>query len=77
MSNPTNPSAFPYAVPYDFHSVCAGMTLRDWFAGQALIGILASKTGIGIGVWEATAEYAYRHADAMLERREDPREDPE
>ena len=35
---PDNPPAFPRSGPlFD----CSGMTLRDWFAGQALQGALA------------------------------------
>jgi hypothetical protein len=47
------------------------MTLRDWFAGQALAGILASYAGaprLPDG-WDL-AEKAYAAADAMLKQRE-------
>lgn len=53
-----------------------GMSLRDWFAGQALAGTLAcmvegenpsfSDGGGGIG------SHCYRLADAMLRAREKP-----
>jgi hypothetical protein len=58
-----NPIAFPSAHPFGSEE---GMTLRDWFAGQALIGLL------GEGRWAAKilAEHAYRTADAMLAERE-------
>jgi hypothetical protein len=46
-----------------------GMTLRDWFAGQALAGMLA-KYGIADSLAETTAEDCYIHADAMLRARE-------
>lgn len=43
------------------------MSLRDWFAGQALAGILAgSNTG---GTWADDARSAYLAADAMLAAR--------
>jgi hypothetical protein len=43
-----------------------GMTLRDWFAGQALQGLLAStKTSDGLAI----AKDAYILADAMLRAR--------
>jgi hypothetical protein len=55
-----------------------GMTLRDWFAGQALAGTLASteydtfseKIDDNERLW--LAQDAYRHADAMLAKREVP-----
>ena len=45
-----------------------GMTLRDWFAGQALAGIMCSN-GRPTGD-EAKALWAYEMADAMLAARE-------
>ena len=58
-----------------------GMTLRDWFAGQALAGILANPT---VRDWEVAASemgdpdalvqvcalMAHKQADAMLAERE-------
>jgi len=45
-----------------------GMSLRDWFAGQALVAI------IGHPVWEGTddeiASDAYKAADAMMRARD-------
>ena len=45
----------------------SGMTLRDWFAGQALAGILAESAS---GSEEGIASVAYAMADAMLKARE-------
>jgi hypothetical protein len=42
------------------------MTLRDYFAGQALIGYLADGV---ISEPQYCATFAYRMADAMLEAR--------
>jgi hypothetical protein len=42
-----------------------GMSLRDWFAGQAL-GDASRRCGHAI----TAAEYAYKLADAMLKERE-------
>ena len=44
-----------------------GMSLRDWFAGQALVGINASNAGQDPNI---IARAAYRIADAMLTARE-------
>jgi hypothetical protein len=54
--------AFPRHA-YDGHD---GMSLRDWFAGQALAGLLAHT-----GESERNrAVAAYRYADAMLRARD-------
>ena len=45
-----------------------GMTLRDYFAGQALVGIITHPGGKA-GDWEGAAEDAYESSDAMLEER--------
>lgn len=49
-----------------------GMSLRDWFSGQALAGVLASKTfsNSGPGFEDFIATYAFNVADAMLKARE-------
>lgn len=41
-----------------------GMSLRDYFAGQALAGLLANDAQGGS--WDMDAENAYRAADAMM-----------
>lgn len=45
-----------------------GMTLRDLFAGMALIGLNANKI---CDIWpeETLAEAAYKQADAMIKAR--------
>ena len=54
---------------------CHGMSMRDWFAGMALQGMMASESsGDGImpryepaATWERrTATKAYQFAEAML-----------
>lgn len=45
-----------------------GMTLRDWFAGQALAGLCNGAHGYGA---ENTAAEAYSVADAMLAARKE------
>lgn len=59
--------------------IYTGMTLRDWFAGQALSGILTGGFADTIphddpeGGRQA-AEFAYQYADAMLRVRQSPQE---
>lgn len=45
----------------------AGMSLRDWFAGQALAGMLAKDDNL---TYEQAAQFAYCQADAMIAARE-------
>ena len=47
-----------------------GMSLRDWFAGQALAGWLAVETGTIMGYEPSIAKGCYDLADAMLAERE-------
>jgi hypothetical protein len=47
-----------------------GMTLRDWFAGQALAGMLAAPGNVAEMDCGERARYAYLNADAMLKARE-------
>ena len=49
-----------------------GMTLRDWFAGQALAGMAALYTqagGTSEEIADANAAVAYLMADAMIAER--------
>lgn len=48
-----------------------GMTLRDWFAGQALAGDLAATPNCRPSII-GSAERAYAYADAMLAERAKP-----
>ncbi len=52
-------------------TITGGMTLRDWFAGQALTGMLANDGGNGGLEERQWAEAAYAQADAMLAEREE------
>lgn len=45
-----------------------GFTLRDWFAGQYLTGIVASNESDGRPA-SLIAEFAYRAADALIAER--------
>jgi hypothetical protein len=68
-----NPSAFP-VLDFNPHPNAkrlecsdAGMTLRDWFAAQALSGLLISPSfAQGRDMF---AKAAYQYADAMMEAR--------
>lgn len=67
--NPTGGPAFPSETLE--YGLFPGMSLRDWFAGQALSGMINSphvKSGVGP---EDLAHDAYQFADAMLKARED------
>ena len=53
----------------------SGMSLRDWFAGKALIGLTSSIRACTDGEDyspEQMAEYCYECADAMLAERDKP-----
>ncbi len=52
----------------DKYGRVSGMTLRDWFAGQALAGLL--RDGIDVHGIDDSAYLAYEMADAMLKARE-------
>ncbi len=63
--------AFPVNV-YEGHTK-DGMTLRDYFAAQAMVGVLTMLRGGNEGlitVQESTSKYAYEWADAMLQARD-------
>jgi hypothetical protein len=57
-----NPTAESYSAASN-----AGMTLRDWFAGQVLIGLSVRREG---RTDAHDARNAYLLADAMLKARE-------
>ena len=62
--------AFPVNVDLGFQGVKTylGMTLRDWFAGQALSGMMANKSFTN-GNWDDLVSSAYGIADDMLRER--------
>lgn len=64
--------AFPMAVPSHWEMIQDGMGLRDWFAGQALTGIMAHHTIIPIpGLSDQNIVHrAYAIAQAMLVERQ-------
>lgn len=59
-------AAFPMVAPEIWGFSQDGMSLRDWFAGQALAGIFATRY---TGYYGEYASEAYKYAQAMLEER--------
>lgn len=69
METPRNPNAFPACNEAAVNETM-GMTLRDYFAGQALAGIISiASAGFSLTP-EDEARWAYERADAMLKARE-------
>ncbi len=67
MSNTnTGGPAFPIVAEHESHVLEIGMTLRDYFAANAMNAFL-SRDG---GTLEMDAEAAYKMADAMLKARD-------
>lgn len=63
--------AYEYDEEYERHFAKGGMTLRDYFAGKAMQGVLAGTlTPDAIWSQDEVAETAYNMADAMLKARE-------
>lgn len=76
MSAPNNPNAFPLANGGPMGANATGMTLRDWFAGQCLPGVMSQAENMGSlteetrhEAWAAVAGFVYEMADAMLAAR--------
>ncbi|MBX4211721.1 MAG: hypothetical protein KW806_02955 [Candidatus Yanofskybacteria bacterium] len=62
---PAFPMVFPNEDPnksFAFH----GMNLLDWFAGQALMGILTNQVDDNPYTYDEAASKAYNYARAML-----------
>ena len=68
MSTPINDGGAAFPVPYV--TLHTGMTLRDWFAGQALAG-LVFHNDYGAVSDKDIAKGAYKFADAMIEARKE------
>jgi hypothetical protein len=69
-----NPQAFPTPGVHDptlptFYHAIEGMTLLDWFAGQALQGLMNRDTLV-FQSCDAKSDEAYNIAEAMLIERE-------
>jgi hypothetical protein len=74
MSRKDDGGAFPVldtkygfeGTPMGLESTDSGMTLRDWFAGQALGGAVF---GVNVYEREAVARHCFAIADAMIAER--------
>ena len=54
------------------HTLGGGMSMRDWFAGQALIGLLANPNHqVGTVTFERIGQDAYKFAYAMIAARDE------
>jgi hypothetical protein len=64
-----NEAAFPIAVPADWDRYELGMSLRDYFAGQAVMGLIACSNVKELD-GQLLAESSYNVADAMMAERD-------
>lgn len=71
MNELDNPPAFPIPeAAYAYEGVQTGMTLRDYFAGQALAGLLTGQfSDTSRHNFDALPKEAFDIADAMLAAR--------
>jgi hypothetical protein len=61
--------AFPQLEPNSAYPNATGMSLRDWFAGQALAGAIDRWLEVRGSDDKEISGWAYEIADAMLEAR--------
>jgi hypothetical protein len=69
MSTPINDGGAAFPVPYV--TLHTGMTLRDWFAGQAMTAIIGNLYCTPETTFKEISGRAYAQADAMIEAREE------
>lgn len=65
----TEAQAFPLTLSKDWEEHIPGMSLRDWFAGQALVGLLAGRQPSTAYPPEHLGKTSYTIADAMMAER--------
>ena len=67
---PNNETAFPAMTPGGYCT--PGMSIRDWFAGQALAQLVHRREMTDVETYSKPdlAAEAYHYADAMLKARE-------
>ena len=56
-------TAYPFALN------CPGMSLRDWFAGQALAGLCTKENCLHPEDLKNLSQKSYEIANAMIEKR--------
>ena len=66
---PAFPQAIAVGLAGDVYPGFPGMTLRDWFAGQAMAAIVQADGAQYFGSFSSHAAAAYAQADAMLAER--------
>ena len=70
MSAPINDGGPAYPVPGLQHDESFnGLSLRDYFASEALNGLICHLVGVKDGSPDDYARRAYQYADAMLKAR--------
>ena len=80
MSQPNGGPAFPFSAQVRYTNELGhagmtdfcGMTLRQWYAGLAMQGMIIRTDAIGMAKAETLASWAYQQADAMLAQRGQP-----
>jgi hypothetical protein len=67
-----NDPAFPWTLNEDMRD--EGMSMREWYAGMALQGILASCAGddTNLADEKKASRWAFKYADAMLVQAKEP-----
>lgn len=72
VSGPPEPMdggpAFPHMMTAGHRDYAPGLTMRDWFAGQAMIGAVSTNVR-PVDPPDVIARESYQIADAMLEAR--------
>lgn len=62
-------NAFPLVINNDWEEFQPGMSMLDWFAGQALVGLLSGRSPTIRFTAEQAAEDAFDVAEAMMKRK--------
>lgn len=70
MTTPVNDGGPAFPNKDEFGSMIPGMSLRDWFAGQALIGLMCNPEAFANMANKDVAENCWSAADAMIAARE-------